>query len=136
MNQKRLNKSLQDAILLHWKRVKVCVTLFLLKIIVSSLASMKLKETYDTLCNFVGGDKCASSLLWFPISLSQLFDSFPVIMEQHMGLYAFQLLQQKLSLTPDPLKSFLLININTGTHLQLDASATYALGVFDAGIDG
>ena len=47
-----------------------------------------------------------------------------------------QLLQQKLFLTPDPQKPFLLITINTGTHLQLDASATYALGVFDAGIDG
>ena len=54
-----------------------------------------------------------------------------------MGLLAFQLLQQRLSLSlrADD-KPFQLININTGSRLQLDASATYALGVFDAGVDG
>ena len=62
-------------------------------------------------------------------------------MEQQMGLYAFQLLlgllqRRSLSPTHEEDKSFLLININTGMHLQLDASATYALGIFDAGVDG
>lgn len=59
-------------------------------------------------------------------------------MEQQVGLYAFQLLLQKLNIstTRESENPFMLINISTGKHLQLDASATYALGVFDAGVDG
>ncbi|KAH7821930.1 DNA mismatch repair protein Msh2 [Monocercomonoides exilis] len=84
-------------------------------------ALMKTKETYEELCHLVGGDKCASA-----------------ISEQKMGLYALQLLLSKFTVSV-PLNSdtlFSLIQINTGTHLQLDASATYALGIFDAGADG
>ncbi|KAA6399511.1 MAG: putative DNA mismatch repair protein msh-2 [Streblomastix strix] len=82
-------------------------------------AQVKFKETFDELCKLVGGENCQAVAEWT------------------VALHALQHILTKYNIKADNINYLYELQIiDTGSHMLLDASAMFALGVFESGVEG